>query len=87
MQFSFSILSLTALALTVVQAAPSPNTSLTKRWCGFEHNCPCHYNIEKGCAPTFDECAGQWYWPPSCTGCAPCLELCFDPLVCVSDAV
>jgi hypothetical protein len=47
--------------------------------CGFEHNCPCHYNIEKGCVPTFDECAGQWYWPPSCTGCAPCLELCFDP--------
>lgn len=31
MQFSLSILSLAALTLTVVQAAPGPSTSLTKR--------------------------------------------------------
>ncbi|KAJ7697873.1 hypothetical protein B0H17DRAFT_1051450 [Mycena rosella] len=78
MHFIRAILSFATLAVTAVQAAPGVSTSLTKRWCGFEHSCPCDFNRKEGCVPQFDHCGKQWYWPPQCTGCAPCLELCVD---------
>ncbi|KAJ6540374.1 hypothetical protein B0H19DRAFT_1175568, partial [Mycena capillaripes] len=86
MHFSSSILSIALVALTAVQAAPGPVSTLTKRdWCGFEPTCPCVSNEAKGCVLTFDKCSGQFYWPLSCTGCAPCGPLCFDSLICVPE--
>ncbi|KAJ7840063.1 hypothetical protein B0H14DRAFT_3458320 [Mycena olivaceomarginata] len=37
MHLTRSILALVALAVSTVQAAPGPTTTLTKRWCGY-HN-------------------------------------------------
>ncbi|KAJ7158988.1 hypothetical protein C8R43DRAFT_948343 [Mycena crocata] len=79
MHFPSPSLSFLALAVGFVHAAPGPRSSLSKRWCGFEHSCPCEYNVGTGCVPAFDECAEQWFWPPNCTKCAPCLSLCFEP--------
>ncbi|KAJ6572426.1 hypothetical protein DFH09DRAFT_406855 [Mycena vulgaris] len=81
MHFARSIFALAAVfAISAVQAAPGagPSSSLTKRWCGYEHSCPCDFNRKEGCVPHWDACGKQWYWPPQCTGCAPCLELCVD---------
>ncbi|KAJ7451342.1 hypothetical protein FB451DRAFT_1284258, partial [Mycena latifolia] len=78
MHFTRSLLTLALLTVTTVHAAPGPSTSLTKRWCGFEHSCPCDFDRKAGCVPHYDKCGKQWYWPASCSGCAPCLELCVD---------
>ncbi|KAJ7891138.1 hypothetical protein B0H13DRAFT_2039334 [Mycena leptocephala] len=56
--------------------------ALTARWCGYEHSCKCDFDRKSGCVPHFDECGQQWYWPPQCTGCEPCLELCVDFFTC-----
>ncbi|KAJ6565824.1 hypothetical protein DFH09DRAFT_1157105 [Mycena vulgaris] len=78
MHFTRPLVVVAALAVTAVQAAPGVTSTLTKRWCGFEHSCPCDFNRKAGCVPRFDECGHQWYWPAECSGCAPCLELCVD---------
>ncbi|KAJ7452253.1 hypothetical protein FB451DRAFT_696490 [Mycena latifolia] len=68
------------LAVSTVQAAPGLSTSLTKRWCGFQQDCPCQFDPKIGCVPQFDDCAQTWFWPPVCTGCGSCPEICVDPL-------
>ncbi|KAJ7351392.1 hypothetical protein DFH08DRAFT_806113 [Mycena albidolilacea] len=84
MHFARSFLALAVVAVTAVQAAPGLSTSLTKRcgsnimWCGYEHTCHCKFDLKTGCVPHWDECGHQWYWPPQCKRCAPCLELCVD---------
>ncbi|KAJ7453845.1 hypothetical protein FB451DRAFT_1280888, partial [Mycena latifolia] len=86
MRLTGDILSLVLLSVTCVQGVPSPRTSLTKRWCGFNRDCPCNYNPKRGCVPVLDECEQQWYWPATCKGCGECVELCVDPIICVIQA-
>ncbi|KAJ7157695.1 hypothetical protein C8R43DRAFT_1234578 [Mycena crocata] len=84
MHFARSFLAFAVLAGTAVQAAPSLTTSLTKRnYCGFEPSCHCKRNKKEGCELQLDECSQQYYWPPQCTGCEPCLPLCVDFFQCV----
>ncbi|KAJ7307939.1 hypothetical protein DFH08DRAFT_900565, partial [Mycena albidolilacea] len=78
MHLTRSILALVVLAVSTVQAAPGPTTTLTKRWCGYEYSCKCDLDPEAGCVPQFDDCAQQWYWPLECTGCGSCSALCVD---------
>ncbi|KAJ7027198.1 hypothetical protein C8F04DRAFT_1123313 [Mycena alexandri] len=80
MHFTQSLIAFVVVVATAVQAAPGPSSSLTKRWCGFPQSCPCKPNYKTGCELQYDKCGKQFYWPPQCTGCAPCLELCVDPL-------
>ncbi|KAJ7306276.1 hypothetical protein DFH08DRAFT_976012 [Mycena albidolilacea] len=80
MQFTRSILALVVVG--TVKAAPgftTTDTTLTKRWCGYQYTCKCDFNPATGCVPKFDECAQTWYWPPACTGCGSCKEICVDP--------
>ncbi|KAJ6535552.1 hypothetical protein B0H19DRAFT_1322546 [Mycena capillaripes] len=84
MHFTRSILAFAIVAVTAVQAAPGLSTSLTKRWCGYEHTCKCKFDLKTRCIPNYDKCGKQWYWPPQCKGCAPCLELCVDLNFCVT---
>ncbi|KAJ7448777.1 hypothetical protein FB451DRAFT_1288553 [Mycena latifolia] len=78
MHFAHYFSALAVLAVVTVHAAPGPSTTLTKRWCGFQQSCPCEPDPEAGCVLRFDTCSQQWFWPPQCKGCAPCLELCDD---------
>ncbi|KAJ7254857.1 hypothetical protein C8J57DRAFT_1722014 [Mycena rebaudengoi] len=77
MHFTRPLAALLAVSLSA-HAAPSPRTSLTKRWCGFEISCHCHVDVKAGCIPQFDECGKQWFWPLACSQCGKCSELCVD---------
>ncbi|KAJ7501082.1 hypothetical protein B0H11DRAFT_1993551, partial [Mycena galericulata] len=68
MYFTHSILEFAVLAIAAVKAAPTPSTTLTKRWCGFDLTCPCDLDPEVGCMPQYDECGKMWYWPGQCNG-------------------
>ncbi|CAK5284960.1 unnamed protein product [Mycena citricolor] len=80
MQFTATLVSLAVAfaSMSAVTAAPAVESSLTKRWCGFEAQCGCTPDAATGCQLTFDKCGQQWYWPPQCQGCGTCPELCVD---------
>ncbi|KAJ6526880.1 hypothetical protein DFH09DRAFT_1371556 [Mycena vulgaris] len=83
MHFMRSIVALTILVVSAVQAAPGVSTSLTQRnWCGFDRTCDCDFDRKTGCVPQFDDCGQQWFWPSQCTGCEPCVHACVDFFVC-----
>ncbi|KAJ7916935.1 hypothetical protein B0H13DRAFT_347066 [Mycena leptocephala] len=79
MHFTRSLIAFAAFAATaVVQAAPGLNTSLKRNWCGYEATCDCHEDVATGCVLQLDDCSKEHFWPPQCTGCGSCSQLCVD---------
>jgi hypothetical protein len=70
----------------IVSAPTSPHSDLVVlvfiplsfSGCGYEQTCNCQEDVATGCVLQLDDCSQEHYWPPRCTGCGTCPEICVD---------